>query len=35
LKKLSPNKNGDKAVTIKGAIKAKVRAFAKDIIDIE
>ena len=31
----SPNKTGDKAVTIKGAIKANVRALAKDIIDIE
>ena len=28
-------KIGDKAVTINGAIKAKVNAFAKDIIDIE
>ncbi len=29
------NKIGDKAVTIKGAINANVRAFANDIIDIE
>ena len=31
----SPNKIGDKIVTIKGAIKAKVNAFAKEISDIE
>ena len=31
----SSNKIGDRIVTIKGAIKASVRAFAKEIIDIE
>ena len=31
----SPKKIGDKIVTINGAIKAKVKAFAKDITDIE
>ena len=31
----SPNKTGDKIVTIKGAIKANVSALDKDIIDIE
>ena len=30
----SPNKTGEKAVTIKGAIKANVKALAKEIIDI-
>ena len=31
---LSPNKTGDKAVTINGAINAKVKALAKEITDI-
>ena len=31
----SPNNIGDKMVTIKGAIKANVRALDKEIIDIE
>ena len=31
----SPNKIGDKAVTISGAINANVRALASDIIEIE
>ena len=30
----SPKKIGEKAVTIKGATKAKVNAFAKEIIEI-
>ena len=32
---LSFKNNGEKAVTINGAIKAKVKAFDKDIIEIE
>jgi hypothetical protein len=31
----SPNKIGEKAVTISGAMKAKVNALAKEITDIE
>ena len=32
---LSPNITGDKAVTINGAIKAKVKALAKEMTEIE